>query len=83
MATTIVPQNKPFVFRFANPMQDGKISIQFNSYDDRLEIDLPCTDHKTVNRLYIEKTESGFDVCSHNHNSPQHPEEEREINCEF
>ena len=83
METEQVPQNTTMFFRFINPMEDGPIKVRFVSDDNRLEIDLPCKTPFTVNRLYIEKTEGGFSVYSHNHNSPDAPNEEREINCEF
>ena len=79
----VIKHNEIFEFCFANPMPDGPIRIMYDPDDGQLEIELRCGAPRTANRLYIEKTDAGFTVVSHNHNSPGAPQAEREVNCEF
>ena len=64
-----VPQNTIQKIKFNNSITDGLVKIQFNSYDNRLEIDLPCGNPLTCNRIYIEYDLEDNTYLAYTHNN--------------
>ncbi len=55
--------------KFNNGILDGAVTIQFSSVDNRLEIDIPCDNQQTCNRIYIEHDCQDNTFLAYTHNN--------------